>query len=161
VTTWTCGWPRSQSAVDWLDRSGKQVQHAPRLVIRDDRAILLALAEREVVDADRGRVKLARRVHPPHAAQQRVPAGRDAKLRTQSMPGLAAALQPDREQGLLALNRAAPAARCQAGQLLGEDAAPAIRVIAEEPPGAPAEDHRRAPPGQVPNRANVAAVNAA
>ena len=125
---------------------GQQRHRPPPLQVDQHGAVAVALAQRPVVDPeDRGR-DLGRRGRRPDQPQQRVARGRHEQLAGQAGAGGPAQREADRRLPAGEARRLARPGRGDARQALGEDAALAARVVAEQAARPQPEQRPRARP---------------
>jgi hypothetical protein len=144
-----------------LGAFGQQVHHLVSLEVHQDRSVTGPATEGEVVDAEDLHFPRAGRgsgwggaFGPP---EQGVAAGEQPQLGREPGPGPAAQFQHDRQQGLLQAVRLASTSG-DLGQPLAEDTPFARGLVAKEAPRADFERHGDPMPGQIRDRARVAAV---
>jgi hypothetical protein len=121
--------------------AGQQVQRCAGLAVDQHGAIVLAAADREVIDAEHPR-DARRRVRGGHdQPQQHLPARRHAQRRRQPAPGPPGQrhrdvpLHPGQQRGLALIPGGQP------GHLLSERPLPARRRVAKQPPDLQPDHH--------------------
>ena len=136
----------------------QEVYHTVLLEVADDRAVAPAAQPCPVIDPNDPRRREHDGTRPDHA-QQRVAADRHGEPPGQARPGSATQCKADMPLHVAQARGAACPGRPQLGQALGEDLPRATGGCAPEPP-CPYLDSDDAPlPGQVSQRAGVAAVD--
>jgi hypothetical protein len=137
----------------------QQLHRAVAGHVDQDAAVVVAAAQREVVDAEHGhRVGLGIGQRAEQA-QQGTAADRQPKRGGQPCPGAARQRQTDLLQHPARQRAAASVGRGQARDLLGEGARPAAWGVAEEPADPQPDQHLLAADGRVGQRALIPAVD--
>ena len=138
---------------------GQQIHWAAALQVAEDRAVVVALAEGPVIDAQDADARMLAPWRLANAAEQRIRARRHGQPRRQPRARLAAQGQADLGVGLMEPGSGPGPYSDEVGPALGEDAARAVGGGAEEAAGAQLEMDRSALPGEVLESAAVTAVD--